>query len=649
MWRGLFGGVVACGAAVSVLAAQPPVRPPAKDSVKADSTAAAAQPPAAVRPPLDSAAARAREDSIIEARSDSVRRAYEADTIKSPVARFPAPVVTDPLERWRYDRSALLATGALTLADLLDRIPGTTTFRSAWAAGFHVAAFQGDARKVRLFVDGVELDAIEARQDGVLDLTDVALWALDEVVVERTAGELRLWLRTWTVTSIIPWSRADIFTGDLNTNAFRGMLGRRWRNGMSLQLGGQQVATQSGRLTAFGPAGGTQRLRGDGTVQGYLARVGWARGRLSVDALAQQSGRDRDAHTPRKGFPALPGYKGARRDAYLRAGYGDTSTGFWAQAIVAAARARLEGIGDSADLPAAAGAAADSAAAARDTVRGRTQQVMAVGYRAAWWRVSLTNRVRPVEGERWQAPAARAEAFGARWGVGGYVEWSGPDSTRRRELTARASPWPWLALGVAVHERAPDAATKRPATTMRRADLLVRRGGLWLGGGVVRAGADATRGLAMLQADRELLETQPATGLHFSGHGRLYKDLRLELQGVRWDTPQYGRARTQLRTELALVSDWRSRFPKGEFGVNARLAYDLRDPVPFYYGRSGGEVVARVTERAQVVTALLELRLQRGTLFYQYRNLTGGDYEQIPGITMPPVVQIYGIRWEFSN
>jgi hypothetical protein len=57
----------------------------------------------------------------------------------------------------------------------------------------------------------------------------------------------------------------------------------------------------------------------------------------------------------------------------------------------------------------------------------------------------------------------------------------------------------------------------------------------------------------------------------------------------------------------------------------------------------------KVTERAQVVSALLELRLQQGTLFYQYRNLTGGDYEQIPGITMPPAVQVYGIRWEFWN
>lgn len=642
------GVALAWWCATSVAGAQQPAPPPKPDSAGAKAPSAPAplplaQPPV-TRPTARDSAARAAEDSIIEARSDSVRRAYEADTIRAPMPRFPVPVVTDVLERWRFDRAALLATGALTMADLLDRIPGVTTFRSGWAAGFHVATFHGDARRVRLFVDGVEMDAIEPRQGGVLDLTDVALWSLDAVVVERTAGELRLWLRTWTVTATTPWSRVDIFTGDLNTNAFRGMLGRRWRNGLSMQFGGQQVATQTGRVTAFGPTG-SARKRGDGTVQGFMGRLGWTRGRLGVDAMALHSGRDRDAHTARKGFADLPSYKGARRDGYLRVGYGDTSAGFWAQGIVAAARTRLVGLADSTRTM-----AADSGAAvSTDTIRGRTQQLVAVGYRQPQWQVAFINRIRPVDGRALQAPSARFEVFGAHWGVGTALEWQGADSTQRRDLSARASPVSWLALGVAMHDRRPAEQTGRPAVSARRVDLMVRHRALWFGGGLVRVGADANGGPAMLQADPEVLETQPATGLLFAAQGRLYKDLRLELQGTRWDTPQYGRSRTQVRAELALVSDWRSRFPKGEFSVNARLAYDLRDPVPFYYGRSGADIVARVTERAQVVTGLLELRLQRGTLFYQYRNLTGGDYEQIPGITMPPAVQLYGIRWEFWN
>lgn len=622
--------------------AQQPVRPPKPDSARAKAPPAA-QPPVA-RPPGRDSAARAVEDSIVEARSDSVRRAYQADTIRAPMPRFVTPVVTDVLERWRFDRAALLGTGALTMADLLDRIPGTTTYRSGWAAGFHVATFHGDARRIRLFVDGVEIDAIEPRQGGVLDLTDIALWPLEEVVVERAAGELRLWLRTWTVNATTPWSRVDIFTGDLNTNAFRGMLGRRWRNGLSMQFGGQQVATQTGRVTAFGTTG-SARKRSDGTVQGFMGRLGWSRGRLGVDAMVLHTGRDRDAHTARKDFTDLPSYKGARRDGYLRVGYGDTSAGFWAHGIVAAARTRLVGEGESTG----AVAADTGATVSTDTIRGRTQQVVAVGYRQRRWRVAAVNRIRPVDGRVLQAPTARVEAFGAKWGVGSALEWHGADSTQRRDITARVTPWSWLALGAAIHERRPEAGTSRPVVSARRAELMVRHRALWVGGGVVRVGRDVMGGLGMLAADPEQLETEASTGLLFAAHGRVYKDLRLEVQGTRWNTPQFARSRTQVRAELALVSDWRSQFPKGEFSVNARLAYDLRDPVPFYYGRSGADIVARVTERAQVVTALLELRLQRGTLFYQYRNLTGGDYEQIPGITMPPAVQLYGIRWEFWN
>ena len=106
-----------------------------------------------------------------------------------------------------------------------------------------------------------------------------------------------------------------------------------------------------------------------------------------------------------------------------------------------------------------------------------------------------------------------------------------------------------------------------------------------------------------------------------------------------------------VRTELALISEWRRRFPRGEFSINARVWHDLRYGVPFFYGAvvGGSTADVRITERAQVVTGLLELRIQRATLFYQYRNLTGGAYEQIRGVTMPPAVQIYGVRWEFWN
>ena len=168
------------------------------------------------------------------ARTDSIRRAIAADTIKDPLARFERPDDFETSPRLRFSREEILSSGAVNLADLLDRIPGVTTYRSGWLAGVHAASFAGDTRRIRLFVDGIEMDAIEPRNGGTIDLTDVQLWTLDELVVERAAGEVRVWMRTWTVERTTPYTRADIFTGDLNTNAFRGLFARRWRNGRFL-------------------------------------------------------------------------------------------------------------------------------------------------------------------------------------------------------------------------------------------------------------------------------------------------------------------------------------------------------------------------------------------------------------------------------
>lgn len=578
------------------------------------------------------------------ARSDSLKRTIAGDTLKAPLARFERPDDFETSPRLRFSREEILSSGAVNLADLLDRVPGVTTYRSGWIAGVHAASFAGDTRRLRLFVDGVEMDAIEPRNGGALDLTDVQLWTLDELIVERAAGEVRVWMRTWTVERTTPYTRADILTGDLNTNAFRGLFARRWRNGVLLQLGGQQMATQSGRVNAVT---GAQRStgRGDGTVQAFMARIGWSKRRVSVDLFANATGRERDPHTARAGFTDLLAYKGSRRDAYLRLGYGDTLRGFWSQAIVGVVRTRLEGVGDPT-------AETDTSVAVKtDTIRGRTQQLLAAGYRTSRWSVSMTDRVRPIGGTAFHAPAVRGRLGGSRYAIGAFAEQNEADSTRRVDLSARAQPFSWLILTGAQSSRAPDSATGRVGGSTRRAEAALKVGRLWLGGGVIQDNANQFDSPVILGTPAALLSSVDARGVLVSAVGRLYKDVRVDVQAIRWDGSQYNRPQMHVRTEVALISDWRRRFPRGEFSINARIWHDLRGGVPFFYGTAAGKSTpdVRMTERANVMTGLLELRLQRATLFYQYRNLTGGAYEQIRGITMPPAVQIYGVRWEFWN
>lgn len=578
------------------------------------------------------------------ARSDSLKRAIAGDTLKAPLARFERPDDFETSPRLRFSREEILSSGAVNLADLLDRVPGVTTYRSGWIAGVHAASFAGDTRRLRLFVDGVEMDAIEPRNGGALDLTDVQLWTLDELIVERAAGEVRVWMRTWTVERTTPYTRADILTGDLNTNAFRGLFARRWRNGVLLQLGGQQMATQSGRVNAVT---GAQRSTGrsDGTVQAFMARIGWSKRRVSVDLFANATGRERDPHTARAGFTDLLAYKGSRRDAYLRLGYGDTLRGFWSQAIVGVVRTRLEGVGDPT-------AETDTSVVVKtDTIRGRTQQLLAAGYRTSRWSVSMTDRVRPIGGTAFHAPAVRGRLGGSRYAIGAFAEQNEADSTRRVDLSARAQPFSWLILTGAQSSRAPDSATGRVGGSTRRAEAALKVGRLWLGGGVIQDNANQFDSPVILGTPAALLSSVDARGVLVSAVGRLYKDVRVDVQAIRWDGSQYNRPQMHVRTEVALISDWRRRFPRGEFSINARIWHDLRGGVPFFYGTAAGKSTpdVRMTERANVMTGLLELRLQRATLFYQYRNLTGGAYEQIRGITMPPAVQIYGVRWEFWN
>jgi hypothetical protein len=586
------------------------------------------------------------QDSIMQARilarSDSIRQAIAADTIKSPMARFEAPRSLEVTDRLRWRGDTILATGALNLADLLDRVPGMTTHRSGWLAGIHAASYNGDGSRLRVFLDGVELDAIEPRNGGVLDLTDVQLWNLDEVVIERAPGEVRVWLRSMSGTSTTPATRVDIFTGDLNTNAFRGFLSRRWRNGFALQFGGQQIATQTGRVNAFTGTEGTQRLRSDGTTQAFYTRLGWARGKLSVDAFATSSGRDRDAHTPRTGFIALPDYKGLRREGYLRVGYGDTASGLWSHAMVSAVRTRLQGADSTVFVD------EDSIRIEGDTIRGQTQHVLAVGYRGSWWSASLTNRMRPNAGVLRQAPVARANVSWWKVDAGLWAERNGRDSTDRVDLFARVRPFPWLTLLAGRSSRTPADTTGRPAGSTLRAEGAVRLRSLWVGGGLLRDEASVYTTMPLLGAPPGAVAANAATGVTATVSGRLYKDLYLDVSAVNWNAAQFNRPKSQLRTELAVVSQWLSKFPKGQFGFNARVIVDRRSGIPFFYGAEE-DPLKWVTEPATVMTGLLEIRIMRGTLFYQYRNLTGGQYEQIRGITMPPAVQMYGVRWEFSN
>jgi hypothetical protein len=242
-------------------------------------------------------------DTIVKrdstARRDSLERArlarLAADTVKAPLARAELPELVDvarPAMRW--NREQLFATGALTLLDLLERIPGLTALRVGWMGAPMVGAYLGDIARVRVFYDGLELDPLDPRMLGALNLGNVQLWTAEEVRVERGADEVRVHIRSWRAQRTTPYTRADVGTGDQETNLYRGFFGRRFQRGEALQVSAQQVSTTPSR---FGGSTNTAAL---------LARLGWAGGRPGRARVgAGRSGR--------RGVP-LPRPGGERRD-----------------------------------------------------------------------------------------------------------------------------------------------------------------------------------------------------------------------------------------------------------------------------------------------------------------------------------------------
>ena len=612
-------------------------------SLRADSLRRAAAPVDTARPrvPLLDSAAQARA----QRRIDSIAAFRRGDTIKAPLAQFEKPLSLDVDERLRFNRNQILTSEATNLSELLAMVPGVTHYASGWLASAHLASYAGDFSRVRVFMDGIEMDANDPRSNGIPDLIDVHLWLLDEVVIERTAGEVRVWCRTASTTRMTPYTRTDVFTGDLNTNGFRALFGRRFRNGMLLQVNGEQFATQQGRQSQFGTT--TAVGKGDGGNQTLNARAGYARRKWSADVYGLVTTRDREAQAGTDSTPPVIAYKGARREVSTRLAYGDTASGLWSQVVFNSLRTRLEGLRAKADT---------DTTIHSDTTRSRDQKMFAIGYRTNSLQLSFTERLRTFNGRAWSSPAIRAGYTSPWLSAGVFAERQAIDSSRHIDGSVRVSPVPWATASFGQSVRAFDDGTAVDSSRRRNETQTRVEGGVswrdkWLTVGAIRQSTFLQKPPTLVTgSSTSRFFAEASTGLTFGAHGKIYRDIGLDLQGVRWDNAIFYRPQFSTRTDVALVTNWLSRFPRGEFGVNLHVIHELRDPIPFSYtNETNKQQVAVTSLRAQIYTTLFEIRIQRAVIFYHFHNMSGQRYELLPGIVMPRQVQMYGVRWDFWN
>lgn len=619
--------------------------------------------PAPPEGPIDTATTRQRADSL---RADSVK----ADTLRAPLARAEAPTLPETGHGWHWDRQELFATGALTLGELLDQIPGAVMFRPSWIHSPETVSFLGDPGAVRVFVDGIEIDELDPRNGRVLDVDEIQLWPMEEVRVERGARELRVHMRTWRYDRTIPNTRVDVATGDQATNLYRAFFGQRYKHGEALQFGVQQFSTTDPlrRIAASQAAGGRSLS--------VMLRTGWARRGWSVDGFLLRNGWTRNpelAYTTRTGphgvqllgtqvADSIPALRAVRTDVYLRGGYGDPESGPWLQALAASSlfseatgqdTSRLAPIVTKADSLRGSGPPAD-------TTPSRAQYVIAGGLSRWGARLSATARTRIFDGRTITSPSARA-SFETRFGaVSARAERNGFNHAATLEAGISAIPIPWVSLS-AVAERTQGANDGSPGGSAARGEVGVRYRQAWITAGALYRDSilaavpwvyysDFTPDSAGHPPSR--IGVSRARGGYLSIQGKLYRDAGLEATATRWTSPDLFRPQVDARVDIFLRTRWLSRFPDGDFGVNANLYYDYRSTTRFPIGGPTAASLGTTTAPgSQIVSAMLELHIRSAYITWQYRNLigTGTIYSLVPGYLMTRATNIYGVRWEFFN
>ncbi|MDQ6768420.1 MAG: Plug domain-containing protein [Gemmatimonadota bacterium] len=555
---------------------------------------------------------------------DSTR--VKIDSIKAPIGRFADPLTYEIGPQYEWNRAQLFATGSLTLADLLDRIPGLTTFRSGWVATPQTATYNGDFRRVRVFYDGLEIDNLDNKTGSVRDLSTIQLWTLEHLSIERSAGEVRLYMRSWRVDNTDPYTRVDVATGNEDTNLYRGFYGKRYDNGGVLQFAGQQYGVRS------------TRFAGAGDALSLLGRVGIARKGWSFDAFANRVHATREIQRAAFSRPPVFSLNATNTNAYLRFAIGAQS-GPWAQVSVA-----------SLGFKGTTGPDRNVAATTQpDTTERRmfeTQYNVSGGYTGGPARVEIADRLRSISGTRTNALSGRLDLATPLGVLSGFAEHDSYRRTTNADVGVRAQPLPFFALSGSVARSTPSGGgtPTLAGTTTARGEVGLRIFGPWVSGGMIRT--DKTQGLAPLVYDTLLLPTPAgrATAQTVSIRGPLGRGFGIDSWLTRWDQTRPYQPQYQSRSEINFTNNFLRRFPKGDFELHAAGVYEYRGRTIFPL--AAGDVSAAT---AKTLSALLEVRILRAVVSYQQRNILGYQYDVIPGFEMPRVLAIYGVRWDFWN
>ena len=558
--------------------------------------------------------------------------AVEADTTPPPqLPPMPAAAAEGwDAGVWVWDRTALLASGALTLADLLDRIPGVTRVRYGLAGMPEVASgLGGNAGRIEVLLDGFALDPLGGPG---LDLSRIQLAELESVRIRRGLGSLRVELTTLSAWERAAYSRVEAGTGDHGTDLLRGLFLTPSFLGGSLGLAVERLATDG--LGFREPA------------ENFGVWAKWTLGGRGRGVQVEY----RRASTSREARDAYGAFDGTRADLVLR-GRIEPAPGLVAEAF--AGRATVE------DVQA-------------DTLRLHAvgeQAGFRAGYRRGGLEAAASARWRRNHGlPAWDVEFAAGGPLGQILAVDGsvrMVDWRGVGPSWSGGVRVLGGAFLGIRPLAEWHTGAGSApffrdSTGAPILTERtgyRLGAVLTRGGLELGAAALMLDADSVRALGLISEPR---------GPHLYPGGRVrgveasarvptpWPSLYLEGWFTRWWS---GEPWVYLPVESGLASlvFHATPLPSGNLEVLARLEGRHRGTMLVPVGSGGGgegpePPILSAVPSATTLDFYLQIRVKDVRAFLRWENLMRrrGIWD-VPGRELVGPRIFYGVKWQFRN
>jgi hypothetical protein len=379
-----------------------------------------------------------------------------------------------------------------------------------------------------------------------------------------------------------------------------------------------------------------------------------------VDAYAMRTGRHTGVIVGQDGIDSIPLHDWQRTDAYFRVAHGDPDTSaIWSQVMAVASKFNYDGIRTFNIANPKTHLDSVRAFSPLDTSVFRAQYIASVGTVRGPLRVSAMERLWHGGGTQVSSPSVRANVTFGRFALSGFAEGRDADSLARADLTGSIVPVSFLALhgsiGHVSNHRVKDSSF---TTTYMRGELGLRVHNLWLLGGALRR--DSIRLTPAAQFDTVFIgpREESATALTAAIRGQLWRFIQADAWAMRWnDTLGFYRPRYQTRSELFIRTNLRERFPTNDFGLMFSVVHEYRSGTRFPIGattvqgdvQSSSVVSVATVPGYRTISTLLEIRVLSAVISWQFRNVLGERYAQVPFFVMPRQTNFYGVRWEFLN